>query len=639
MNVYLAIAEDRAVGESLRAALPENDLVLIESSVESALRRLISIKPDVIILDDSAIPSTPAMDRVRGAAGDVPLLALSSHGDAETLAGYTLAGVQACLAKPFSCEALRAEVQRLAFVDEPALVPTAGTSHLPEWSGALSRHQTAVRWLSRVASHIKDPFRLSQSLLDSVVDIFDVARGAVLLESNGGVRVVASQGLPPNLAESLRFGFATGLMRWFESNVRLIDRLQTRDAAGAVKEMSLLGARLGAPILCSGRVHGAVLVGEKSSGLEYGPEERDLLSMVARCASIAFENAKLYQDASRQRARLDALLATITAGVVVVRPDKTVSLLNQGAERALQVRAGDVLGRSVQKLGSAFADVVLHTLADGKPRLRQEIFDRAIDARLGLSVTPMGSEGVVVIFSRLPDESARTEDIAYSPFWEYLASRVAQEIKNPMVAINTFAQLLPRKYDSTDFREAFGEVVQKEISRINLVVETLFEFARHPRLVLQRTNVNDTLQNVLRTFEDKLRAHSIRLETSLDPSVSEAELDPIFFSQAIHNVVQNSLEAMPEGGTLSIRTRQTGDSCEILIADSGPGIAEKDAPHVFKPFFSTKEQGMGLGLTVASRIMRQHKGELRLVSNPEGGSAFAFHLPISGQMHADHPGS
>ncbi|MBN2311794.1 MAG: hypothetical protein JXR94_22640, partial [Candidatus Hydrogenedentes bacterium] len=277
-----------------------------------------------------------------------------------------------------------------------------------------------------------------------------------------------------------------------------------------------------------------------------------------------------------------------------------------------------------------FADIVLRTLEDGRPRLRQEVDEPAIGGKLGLSATSIDAEGVVVIFSALPKERAASEDIAYSPFWEFLASRVAQEIKNPLVAVNTFAQLLPDKYDSPDFRDAFGDVVQKEVARINRVVETLFEFARHPRLVLRRCSVNETLESVLKTFEDELAARSIELETDLDPSEPAADLDPIFFSQAVHNVVQNSLEAMPAGGILRVKTATRGNRCEVVIADTGPGVSEQDAEMIFAPFFSTKEQGMGLGLTVADRIVRQHEGDLSLIPSDGGGSAFALRLPASG---------
>lgn len=628
MNVILVVAEDRAICESLRAALPDSDLALVEHTLEDALRRLITVNVDAIIIDDTPQLGRRALVRLQEASPGTPCLVLASRGNAETRAGFTLAGARACIAKPFSCEDLRAALETMMQPQrrEPQSGPGAGV-HSPAPS-VLSRHQTALKWLSRVSGHIENQARLGESLVEAMTDTFDAARCAVLAEEEGGVRVMASSGLPVAIATSVRLAFSTGVMRFFEENACLIDRDAPRTPSAAVKEMQLLGARLGVPVICAGRVRGAILVGEKAAGGDYDADERDLLTAVARAASIAFENASLYRNLAHQQSRLDTVMGNITAGVVVVTADKTVSLMNQSAERILQLRSLDVLGRSVQQLGSGLANVVLRTLEDRAPRLRQEVRDPAIGATLGVSATPLGDEGVVAIFSKIPQETESTEDIAYSPFWEYLASRVAQEIKNPLVAINTFAQMLPRKYDSEEFRESFGDVVQKEVARINSVVETLFEFARHPRLVLQRTSLNDTVNSVLRSFDSELQQRQIQVETDWDPSHPAAEIDPIYFSQALHNVLQNCIEALPKGGRIFVRTSKFEDRCEVDVSDTGPGVSEQDAPHVFMPFFSTKETGMGLGLTVASRIMQQHEGSLELKIDADRGSVFKFRVPV-----------
>ena len=242
------------------------------------------------------------------------------------------------------------------------------------------------------------------------------------------------------------------------------------------------------------------------------------------------------------------------------------------------------------------------------------------------------------MFTRLPEDSVSRDEIAYSPFWEYLSERVAQEIKNPMVAINTFAQLLPRKYDSEDFRDTFSRVVQKEVGRINAVVETLFAFSSSPDLVLQRTDVNATVRNVLRSFENELAQRAIELKADLAADAHEADLDPVYFSQALHSVVRNSVEAMPEGGLLEVSTKLDDDKCRVVIADTGPGIAPENVPLVFLPFFSTKERGMGLGLTTAKRILQQHDGDLELIEGHEGGAAFTMTLPAAEATHEDNPG-
>ena len=664
MRIVALIANDTAVIEAVRAALDHEDFVLVEHGAESALRRFLSVQPDAIVVDDGAGLGLTAIRRLREAGLAAPVVALSSRGETETQARFALEGTRGFLTKPFSCEQLIAlidavggsgtsvappplaspsvQMQALeSFVEPPANGPTRNI--------AVSQHRTAMRWLSRTAGHMRDPDRLSQSLVEMLSDTFDTHRAAVLLEEDGRVRLAASHGLPADVASGLGSAFSSGLLGCFEHNPGLIDRSAIPDqmaaspAAGlfgiARKEMQLLGMRLAAPLLCAGRVCGAVLTGDKASGQNYSFEDRDLFSGLARSASIILENAGLYQQAARQEQGLQSLLASIPLGVIVIGSDQRIALMNRTAARTLQVPEGDLIGQSVQRLGSGFADVVLRAQEAGRPLLRQEISDAAINARLSISVTPMESSeihpaGVAAVFTIVPDEAERDEDVTYSPFWEYLASRVAQEIKNPMVAINTFAQLLPRKYESEEFRESFGEVVQSEVTRINNVVETLFEFARKPRLVPQRMGLNDAVMRSMETYTNELTTRNIALDLQYAQNLPEVDLDQIFFSQALHSIVQNAIEAMQTGGTLTLITRavNSGDRapmCEVVVSDTGGGITEEDAGQVFMPFFSTKEKGMGLGLTLAYRIMHQHGGELRLVPGAEVGASFALRLPQS----------
>ncbi len=645
MRVILVIAQDRAVRESIRAAWPEGDLLLFEDRIDAAGRRLVSLQADAIVLDDAPGLGMEALAPIKALAPGTPVIVIASRGDLVTQAAFTRGGADASVAKPFSCETLRAEVDRLTMP-----VPTQDVAPAPAAPGGtgggllLQQHQMALRWLSRASSHSEDPCRLSQALIEATVDIFGAARSAVLLEEEGLVRVAASQGLPENVAQPLRLSFSTGLMRWFDAHACLIDRRAVEDpsaqadphAAAAAKEMRLLHAVLGAPLLRVGQVFGAVLLGERVAGGAYTLEEREILALVCRCVSLAFERAHVHAETARGQARLDRILAHINAGVVTVGSNKIIVMMNRSAEQLLNVRAIDMVGRSVQRLGSAFADLALRTLADGAPRLRQEFHDPAINATLGLSATPLGDEGVVIVFARLPARDGNREDLALSPVWGYLASRVAQEIKNPMVAISTYAQLLPKKYDAPDFRDSFSEVVQKEVARINAVVETLYAFAETPRLALEAADVDEAVRAVLDSMRDEMREHAITVDAEFQAGGALAEIDRSRFATALAHVVRNAIDAMAHGGTLSVRTSRENGCVEVRVTDTGPGIPEEDAANIFLPFFSTRERGMGLGLAIAGRILKQHQGELRLLHSEHGGSCFALELPASEKTHANH---
>lgn len=629
MNIILALADDRRIVESLRAMLPKTDLLLVEKSVPDALRRLISLRADAILLDDARHFGLDALHQLTNAAPTVPVIALLSTNHADTLAAYSMGGARACLVKPFQIEELEDALES-CLKAEPVSPAPASPAGPPNTANTVSQHQMALRWMSRSTAYVEDTPRLVQSLVDALIDIFDAVRACVLLQANGAVRAAASHGLTLNVVNALQLSFESGLMRRLEQHAGLIDRDRLPADDPCHKELHALGGHVALPLLTNGRACGAIVLGEKASGARYSQEEIDLLTTLARCTSACLERAQRHRDTARQQARLDAVLANITSGVITVGADKSITMMNESAERILRLDAADVLGRSVQKLGSAFADLVLRAMRDGKPRLRQQIRDVAINADLGISVTPLGGEGAVAIFSVLPaDKTDAEEDIVFSPIWQFLANRVAQEIKNPMVAINTFAQLLPSKYESEEFRKEFAEIVQKEVGRINHVVEALYEFAGQPRLDLAKADLNEGVRDVLAEFDDALKARKIKLDAQFADTDTPVQVDTQQFAQAVRNVIQNSIEAMPEGGTLTVSTRRQNGRCELVISDSGRGISEQDAEHVFTPFFSTKETGMGLGLTMASRILKEHEGSLTLMSNPDGGGSFVIHLPVA----------
>jgi signal transduction histidine kinase/DNA-binding NarL/FixJ family response regulator len=637
MKIILALSNNRLICESIRATMPNTDLVLIEPSIEDGLRRLISIVADVILIDENPNLTLESIQEIKLSAPNTPIILLAVQSNAESLATYLQAGVTECITKPFDCEELENAVSRCAASNIPAnKEPQQAFPSDPQHHAALAQHQLALRWMSRTMAYLGDSNRLLQSLLETLIDIFTPARASILTHSDGAIRISKSHGVPENVVNSLTLHFTDGLMRRMEAQSSLIDRLTTNLDVHSEKEMAALGAQLAMPLLNEGKVCGAIILGEKSSGMNYSLEERELITMLAQCTSSFLERSKKYLDVARQQHRLNAVLSNITAGVVTVRPDNTISMMNDSAEEILQIKAKNVLGQNILKLGSAFADIVLRTFAEGKPRLRQVIQDRSINAQLGMSVTPLGTEGVVVIFSLIPKEEENRETIpVYSPLWEYLSSRIAQEIKNPMVPINTYAQLLPDKYDSTEFRNDFSDVVLQSIERINDVVDAIYDFSRHPRLNLRMLDLHDSIQSILRAFAESFTENKIRVETVFTLETIQVEVDFDMFHRAIENVITNAIEAMVDGGTLTVSTESDQHVHQIKIADTGKGISEKDAGRIFLPFYSTRENGMGLGLTMAYRIMKEHNGELELKSNESGGSTFTLRIPKTSPPSTD----
>ena len=399
MNIYLLVADDPALVHAISSVVGDQDLVITERSIEPAARRLVSMQIDAILLDDAPGLGIDALRPLRAAAPGTPVVALSARGDIVTQAAMTKAGATSVVLKPFSCETLT-EALRQSTSQSVQVTAAAPMPIMPAMrSGTLGQHQMALRWISRAGAYTTDLGRLAHSLSEALVDIFDTVRCAVLLEQEDCVRVISGHGLDPRVADSLRLNYTTGLMRFFDEHASLADRAHLQDVPEVVKHMQLIGARLAVPLFRNGRVFGALAVGERASGTDYSSEELELLTLIARAASISMGQAYTQAAAQEAHGQLASAFEHLRAGVVTVGKDRNVTLLNPEAEALLDVRSADVLGRSVQKLGSGFADLALRAMEEGQSKLDQELRNPATGKMLKVSVAPMSGHGVSVFLS------------------------------------------------------------------------------------------------------------------------------------------------------------------------------------------------------------------------------------------------
>lgn len=239
-----------------------------------------------------------------------------------------------------------------------------------------------------------------------------------------------------------------------------------------------------------------------------------------------------------------------------------------------------------------------------------------------------------------------------------MAAGMAHEIKNPLVSLRTFTQLLTQKWDDPEFREKFSKIIPTEIERINRIAESLLKFGRPMKPELTRADVNALLEEVLMLFESECKKYNVRITKKL-AAIPEITGDAGQLQQAFVNIIKNAIEAMHEkGGELIVKTdigeviklgkltregSQQGEEMVwgegealpqpvpvvfIEISDSGEGIAEEHLKSLFDPFFTTKMTGTGMGLPITLRIIEEHRGSVKVRSQVEKGSTFIITLPV-----------
>jgi len=225
-----------------------------------------------------------------------------------------------------------------------------------------------------------------------------------------------------------------------------------------------------------------------------------------------------------------------------------------------------------------------------------------------------------------------------------LSAGMAHEIKNPLVSIKTFAQLLPERYSESDFRETFSNLIVHEINRIDSLVNQLLRFARPAKPFLRPMHVHEVLDKTLLLIQHRLYQKEIKLTRSWDADVDTTRADADQLEQVFLNFFLNAMDAMKRGGELTVATKiRSGDvfvsqlsapddeateALCISIRDTGDGIRAEDIPHVFDPFFTTKDYGTGLGLSVVHGIIEEHGGQIEVESELSKGTAFTILLPL-----------
>jgi signal transduction histidine kinase len=225
-----------------------------------------------------------------------------------------------------------------------------------------------------------------------------------------------------------------------------------------------------------------------------------------------------------------------------------------------------------------------------------------------------------------------------------LSAGMAHEIKNPLVSIKTFAQLLPERYHESDFRETFSSLIVHEIDRIDSLVNQLLRFARPAKPLLRPTHVHEVLAKTFQLVQHRLYQKEIKLNRTLEASLDTIRADSDQMEQVFLNFFLNAMDAMKRGGELTVETEiRAGDSLVthllpesenrhealcISIRDTGEGIKKEDIARVFDPFFTTKDFGTGLGLSVVHGIIEEHGGQIEVESEVAKGTAFHIFLPL-----------
>jgi PAS domain S-box-containing protein len=509
--------------------------------------------------------------------------------------------------------------------------------------------------LGRASRHYQNTQKLLEQLIEGVAAAGRIARVGAFVRLRdettyrlgAGLRCLDDTGL-------MTFEPDDPFVRWLERHAHLVCRTRLPHIADPHERRLLqraldgVGAEIIVPLLGQRGLLGWLFVGHRATGLPFAGRDLSELSVIGEQVTALFENALLVEELAVQKTLAENLLETIPVGILAVSEDGIVRWFNRAAELILGVTAAETVNRPVEQAGSRVADVMLRAMRDGADPAPTSWTDpanrRTIQAavhRVSAGGTRLGAMLLVSDISRERLLREKQEELERHAFWNDLAAAMSHEVRNPLVAISTFAQLLPERYNDDEFRRQFFDIVTGEVNRLNTIITQINVFAHPPKPVFRLTAPGEIAKQACARAAHLIAPGKLSVTRAGDDSLPLFLADADALSNGIAQVLINAHEAVKNHPSphIALHVRCSGvDGVRALVfavTDNGPGIPDEMRDKLFSPFSTTKPRGLGLGLPLARRTVVDHGGRIDVDTTPQG-TTVTVTLPLEGRpSHAE----
>jgi len=338
------------------------------------------------------------------------------------------------------------------------------------------------------------------------------------------------------------------------------------------------------------------------------------------------------------------LLETMDNAVISVDNKGKIKTFNRKSEEIFNKKKEEVLNKDCQEVLNLniLGESIFKKCLLEKKNISQEIIleekglkKKILDLNSSFLTDESGEiTGVVAVIRDVTEINDLNEEVARHKRLAALgklSSGIAHEIRNPLSSIRGLAQFVYNSFSKTDERKEDLNTIIQEVDRLNKLIVQVLDFAKLKKPNLTRFSLNDLIRKITELLKLEIKKKQIKFSLELSPDISQIQADEDQVRQVLMNVVINAIQAIPKKGEIKIKTEKTllkGESAvKLIIKDSGIGITEKDFNQIFDPFFSTKEQGSGLGLSIVYKLIEAHQGEIKVESKEGKGTKLVIFLP------------
>jgi signal transduction histidine kinase len=556
------------------------------------------------------------------------------------------------------------EVAALRSTRRPAgPVPIMDEAELAWGAGARELTQVAKEFAKALAAGFDLP-RVLDLFLDAVSELARPSRSAILLseDEHRQYRVRASRGLAPLVVESVSLPADSGLPLWLMSEGRLIQieeahaKSTEATAREIAREMTVLQAVVAIPLSSHGQLVGILTLGQRITGGAYGRRETETLFNLGSHLATAIRDIGIHHQLQYQKEFNERILQRMSSGVVTIGPEQRVVIMNRRAEEILGMAARDVLNRDLRVLPSPLGDLLFETLSRGHSVTRSEIQLALRNLPLEVSTYPVMGEGTaplgaVVVFEDLTAQRQLAMERRAADQLQLLTrvvARIADEIKNPLVSINAFMELLQERYDDVSFRYNFTAVVGRDVRRLVQMFDKLAVLVnegdyKHDvvdiRVAIEESLIEMGVAEMpalssdtnLLSFTDDSTQKLVTVNFSHEGGPFFVKGDRGMLKKAIAYLIWYLLRKTPGQEAkiaLGVSSMTHAEPLRITVASRTAEVKPDELLRIFDPIQVVQENLIDVGPCVSQRILEAQGGHLD-VKQGRAEVAFTATLPTT----------
>jgi len=632
VNTVLVVTPDDALRTRLLRGL--GGFTIFEApSDNEAIKTLRLVEID-LVLRDSAGPAGALSTFVSGAREVAPaalVVAVGAAGEEETTAdfmvpdGFTTRELDAVLRHALDKQRLVREVKMLRAPSITLAPARAIAIDETSWdNAALAR---VLKAFSRVFAAGFDLRRVLDTFLEAIGDVVRPTRVAVLLPDGDGreFRIAAHRGLAPQIVQSVRLPAAEGLPRWLAAQGRPIALHDVTDPE-LVRELKLLQGVVATPLLAHGDLVAILVLGQPVFGAGYSRAEIEtLFDLVTQLATVIRDIA-LHQQLEREKEFTERILSHMSSGVVTIGRDQRVGTMNRRAEEILGLSAHAIVHQDLRVLPSPLGDLLFDTLSSGRAMPRTEI--QLALRRLWIEVTTYvirdeesAPLGAVLVFEDLTAQkelAAQKREADQFQLLTRVVARIADEIKNPLVSINTFIELIGERYDDPDFRRHFSSVVRRDVRRLVEVFEKLAGLVTEGELNFATVDAYEAVTQLVEAIdlaEGGLGKH-LQLDVAPTSEPFPVKVDATQLRKALSYLIRYLTHNSPNDLakiSLSVGRHAEpdgGHDVRILVGSRTATVSAEKLERLFDPVQMVQESLIDVGPAVSQRLVEALGGRL-----------------------------